>query len=569
VALLPLLVALGRVPRGFERPRPFRTFLLGWITGITYFWGTLYWLIDVMVTFGGLATPLAIVLAGLLILYLALFPAAFAVIVGYARRQIGVGALLIAPAVWTATELARGYLLTGFPWVPLGNSQVTVLPIAQFASVIGVFGLSALVAAPAAAVAYAIHYGSDTSYLARSRSRSSERLARFAALGVVSVLIAGVALWGQARVGAGELLRQGTPMKVGIVQGNIQQQVKWKAEWRERILSSYLDMSYKVAGQGVSMIVWPEASMPFLFEEDPKRAEMVRRLARDTGTYLLLGGDQVERRRTPDTKDRWFNSAFLLRPDGGVAGTYKKMQLVPFGEYVPFAHIFTFAGPIIEAVDNFSAGERVELLRFNGGTVAIGEHAAPVLSAPAPSGTNGSHSPTGSNQFGSNQSGSNPIASTPPAGASGTSDDNHANGPLASVAVTTGICYEAVFPHLAREAVQAGSQLLTTITNDAWYGTSSAPFQHFEQASMRAIEQGRYLVRSANTGISGVVDPYGRAIVRSELFVPATLTAEVRLLMPWTLYARIGDAFAYACLALTVLTLIASLRAQPYRVSRV
>jgi apolipoprotein N-acyltransferase len=231
----------------------------------------------------------------------------------------------------------------------------------------------------------------------------------------------------------------------------------------------------------------------------------------------------VERRRSADTKDRWFNSAFLMRPDGAVAGTYKKMQLVPFGEYVPFGQIFTFAAPIIEAVDNFSAGERVEVMRFNGGPRTSAMQAA--------SGTNG-HT-------------------------------------LPPVALSTGICYEAVFPNLARDAVRGGSQLLTTITNDAWYGTSSAPFQHFEQASMRAIEQGRYLVRSANTGISGVVDPYGRVIVRSELFVPATLTAEVRLLEPWTLYARIGDAFTYACLVLTVLALVASWRAQPYRLSRV
>ena len=86
---------------------------------------------------------------------------------------------------------------------------------------------------------------------------------------------------------------------------------------------------------------------------------------------------------------------------------------------------------------------------------------------------------------------------------------------------------------------------------------------------MRAIEEGRYLVRSANTGISGVVDPYGRVLARTELFVPATLTAEVRLLEHWTLYARIGDAFAYACVTLSVLAFLASLRAQPYRVSRV
>jgi apolipoprotein N-acyltransferase len=534
VALLPLLVALGRVPRGFERPRPFRTFLLGWITGITYFWGTLYWLIDVMVIFGGLAYILAVILAGLLILYLALFPAAFAVIIGYARRQLGVGALLIAPAVWTATELGRGFFLTGFPWVPLGNSQVTILPIAQLASVIGVYGLSALVALPAAAAAYGIHYGSDESYFrSRSRSRASERLARWSALGAVCVLIAGVTMWGQRRVDASELLRQGTLLKVGVVQGNIAQRNKWQASWRDRILTSYLDMSTKVARDGASLIVWPEASMPFLFEEDPMRAAMVRQLARDSGAFMLVGGDQVERQRTPNTKDRWFNSAFLLRPDGGVAGTYKKMQLVPFGEYVPFARIFTFAGPIIESVDNFSAGERVELLRFNGGMEASAASASSASSSSAPtsSGTNGHTSP--------------------------------------SVALTTAICYEAVFPYLARDAVRAGSQLLTTITNDAWYGTSSAPFQHFEQASMRAIEQGRYLVRSANTGISGVVDPYGRVLARTDLFVPASFTAEVRLLEPWTLYARIGDAFAYACVTLTVLALVASMRAQPYRLSRV
>lgn len=528
MALLPLLVALGRVPRGFERPRPFRTFLLGWLTGITYFWGTLYWLIDVMVIFGGLAYILAVILAGLLILYLALFPALFAVVVGYARRQLGVGALMLAPFVWTATELGRGFFLTGFPWVPLGNSQVTILPIAQLASVIGVFGLSALVAAPAAAAAYGIHYGSDDSYFrSRSRSRASEQFARWSMLGAVCVLIAGVALWGKMRVDASELLRQGTALKVGIVQGNIAQQDKWKAAWRDRILSTYLDGSAKVAGEGASLIVWPEASMPFLFEEDPMRAAQVRQVARDTGAFMLLGGDQVVRSRVPNVKDRWYNSAFLLRPDGGVAGTYKKMQLVPFGEYVPFANIFTFAGPIVESVDNFTAGDRVDLLRA-------------------------SVTPAGGTPAGA-----------PPEAAAGT------NGHTPSIALTTAICYEAVFPGLGGQAVRAGSQLLTTITNDAWYGTSSAPFQHFEQASMRAIEQGRYLVRSANTGISGVVDPYGRVMARTEMFVPATFTAEVRLLEPWTLYARIGDAFAYACVTLTVLAFLASLRAQPYRPSRV
>ena len=86
-----------------------------------------------------------------------------------------------------------------------------------------------------------------------------------------------------------------------------------------------------------------------------------------------------------------------------------------------------------------------------------------------------------------------------------------------------------------------GSELLTTITNDAWYGESSAPFQHFELAAMRAIEQGRYLARAANTGISGIVDPYGRVLARTELFETTTVIGEVRFLQERTVYATIGD----------------------------
>ena len=97
-----------------------------------------------------------------------------------------------------------------------------------------------------------------------------------------------------------------------------------------------------------------------------------------------------------------------------------------------------------------------------------------------------------------------------------------------------------------RRFVAGGSELLTTITNDAWFGDTSAPYQHFAQASMRAIENGRYLVRAANTGISGVVDPYGRVLVQSRLFEPAVVVGErVTYRTATTLYTRIGDVFAY------------------------
>ena len=174
----------------------------------------------------------------------------------------------------------------------------------------------------------------------------------------------------------------------------------------------------------------------------------------------------------------------VTQTHGATAAVYRKIQLVPFGEYVP--RPFFFAGRLVEAVSDFSPGETAVLL---------------------------------------------PV-----------------RGHLAS----TAICYEVVYPELVRRSVQAGSELLMTITNDAWFGQTSAPYQHFAQASMRAIENGRYLVRAANTGISGIVDPYGRVLARSQLFAPDVIVGDVQLLRASTVYTRIGDAFAYASLALTL-----------------
>ena len=126
--------------------------------------------------------------------------------------------------------------------------------------------------------------------------------------------------------------------------------------------------------------------------------------------------------------------------------------------------------------------------------------------------------------------------------------------------VGTAICYEIIYPGLVRELVTSGSQLLTTVTNDAWYGRTSAPHQHFQMATMRAIEGGRYLVRAANTGISGAIDPYGRVLVRTPLFEDAVVTADVRLLDHATIYSRIGDLGAWVCAGLTLVALVMAVR---------
>jgi apolipoprotein N-acyltransferase len=472
VALVPLLAAIGAPLKGppMVGARPIsthRALRYGLVTGVVWFIGTLYWLSEVMVTFGGLPTAVAWFAALLLIVYLALFPAAAAAVVARACARVGPEGLLVMPMAWIGSEYLRGHLLTGFPWVPLGNAIVES-PIAQIASAIGIYGLSGLVALPATALVYAW-----------SR-RGVPAIA--AVLGSV-VLVGGVWFWGAARIGSATLTSSGTPIRVGLVQGNVEQGQKWNPALADEIFTRYLDLSRDAVRRGARLVVWPESSTPFMFEESPALSDTIRRLAIESQTTFLVGSDQVER----DTPPRYYNSAFLVQPNGAVGGTYRKMHLVPFGEYVPFKKIFAFASPLVEAAGDFAEGGRITVFPVAGGTVS------------------------------------------------------------------TAICYEVVFPELARGAVLGGSRLLSTITNDAWYGRSSAPWQHFDQARMRAIEQGRFLIRAANTGISGIVDPYGRVLARSALFEPAVVIGEVRFLEGLTVYARMGDALSYACLLLSAL----------------
>ena len=130
--------------------------------------------------------------------------------------------------------------------------------------------------------------------------------------------------------------------------------------------------------------------------------------------------------------------------------------------------------------------------------------------------------------------------------------------PVGTHHASTAICYEVIFANLMRQFVVNGSELLTTITNDAWYGTSSAPYQHWDQAAMRAIEGGRYLARAANTGISGFVDPYGRVLQKTTLFTPAMLVGDLRFIRERTIYSRIGDLVAWLSLAASLAALLAA-----------
>jgi apolipoprotein N-acyltransferase len=309
---------------------------------------------------------------------------------------------------------------------------------------------------------------------------------RMRSLAVAVSLVIAIGAWGTWRIHDASLTREGTPIRVGLVQGNIEQTAKWDPKQARRIFTTYVAMTRDVVKRGAQYVMWPESSTPFMFEQEEVGEQQMRELAREVHVPILFGSDQLIRGSTP----RLYNAAYLLHPDGQTAAVYRKIHLVPFGEFIPMKRWLYFVSPLVESLVDFSPGSEIVML------------------------------------------------------------------PVGSHLVSTAICYEVVYPSLIRQAVDQGSELLTTITNDGWYGHSSAPYQHFEMASMRAIEQGRYLARAANTGISGVVDPYGRIVDESSIFQQVGMVAEVRFLKSRTVYSIIGDTIGYVAIALTAAALI-------------
>ena len=208
---------------------------------------------------------------------------------------------------------------------------------------------------------------------------------------------------------------------------------------------------------------------------------------RQNGTFFLVGSPSINR---GTQRIDYFNSAYLIDPQGNPVGKYDKTHLVPFGEYVPLKKWLPFLGKLVAQVGDFSRGNTGETIAWHGGRLGV---------------------------F---------------------------------------ICYEAIFPYITRAMVTNGATLLVNITNDAWYGRSSAPYQHFSIALFRAVENRRALIRAANTGISGFIDPAGRVLDSTDLFVDTAVVKSVPLISRISFYTRFGDLFAGACLAATALVLL-------------
>jgi len=475
VALVPLLLSLQGVPAASALGR-------GYLCGFAFFVPLLTWIPRVMRIYGGIPAILAWLIFLLLVFYLATYIALFALLLSASSPRLGPLSLIAAPVAWVALEIVRGKLLTGFPWGLLGYSQYRNIPLLQAAAWGGVYAVSFLVLASNAGLAL---------LLLRPRA-PRQRIGGAALLLLVVLAHAGGAL----ALRRAERAQESGEIPVAAIQPNVAQDRKWDPGSAARILADLALLTRQASG--ARLVVWPESASPFSFrrpagtgaggvtvETDTAYVEVVAGLARALGATLIVGSVDYSAR---GGVLRPFNSAFAVGPDGSLLGSYDKIHLVPFGEYVPLRRLLFFVDRLARgAIADFAPGTR-----------------------PAPL-------------------------------------------PTSAGRAATFICYEAIFPELVRRVAAQDAAFMVNITNDAWFGKTGAPAQHLAMAAVRAAENRRYLVRAANTGISAIVDPYGRIAGRTSLMQVAILRGAVRPRTDRTPYVLCGDLFAWGCVILTVL----------------
>ena len=512
VALLPLHVAIDGMTRR-------RAFWIGWLAGTASFVGSMSWVITAMHLYGKVPVIISFALMLLLSAYLGLYVALYVLAFTWLKAGLPAFASLGTPFVWVTLEWVRTYLFSGLPWSLLGYSQYTWLPAIQIADLTAVYGVSFVIVLVNAGLAEACLW------LLRRRvpphlNPLPTRPFPWPVPTAAVLVLASTLLYGHMRLqtlgarNVGDEARSRT-ITIGLVQANIDQAVKWDASYRRATQNRYSRLTAQAAANA-DLVVWPEAATPYLFEVEPEYRAEVAALVKAAGVPLLFGSPTLG--YFPNRRPYLMNSAYLLSTDGRILGRYSKRHLVPFGEYIPLHDsLLFFLDKLVEGIGDFQAGTEATVLSLPQKPSSPAANPEPLATSPSPP----------------------PL---PPG----------ARGQLRFGVV---ICYEVIFPNEVREFAADGADFMVTITNDAWFGRSSAPYQHFGMVVFRAVENRLAFARSANTGISGFIDQTGRIIEATPIFSEVALSGKIPVGRTPTFYSRHGDVFAYACVIISALLL--------------
>ncbi|GAB3372336.1 apolipoprotein N-acyltransferase [Spongiibacter taiwanensis] len=449
------VISLGVLAYLLRHVAPRQGALLGWAHGSGSFLVGVSWIYIAIHDFGYYSVGLSVLMTAAFCIAMGLLPGVMGY--GYCRWvRDGLGGHVLGfAAVWLLVEWLRSWVLTGFPWLLAGYAMIDT-PVAGWAPVIGVFGLTFWVALAGGA-------------LAGLASHWRRGLPPF----IASLALAGLGLslqqqqWTQPADKA--------PLTVGLVQSNISQDKKWQdAEFWATL--EFYDVASQPLWGSTDLVIWPEAAVPALYHHAIPYFDYIRDLADKAGGALITG---VPTRNGDDL----YNSVMVI---SGGEGIYNKQRLVPFGEYVPLRQ---FMGTLISIFD-------LPLSSFSRGKP----------------------------------------------------DQPHLD--VKGWQLAGSICYEIVYPDLIARGAE-GADILFTISNDGWFGDSIGPSQHMQMAQMRALENGRELIRVTSTGITGLIDHRGQITHRLPSFTQGTLVETVQARVGTTPFTRFGSAPILILAALT------------------
>ena len=538
IAMIPAALVLLTL---FDKVKLGSLYLYGFVFYLVYYVTGYHWFVSMYpMDFAGLEPNAAIGIIALAILGISAFQAVCSAIMFLMFGILGRTALmrkipallpLLMGCLWVVNEWSQTIGWTGLPWVRLYLSQCEVLPMAQSASLLGGLFVSFLIVAVNFSIAGAIAFrekrlsfallggcllGGNLLFglaaLSAMKGNALPWQVGFMVTAIVTIVVAAVyGLWIKLRTDErlikvflcigltlcvlsslapvlGDYANEGAPVKAAALQGNLSSKDKWADDSGIRSFQQYAVLTEQAAAEGATLIVWPETALAYYLFNVPSNSElraplfMVHDLAERTGTTVMISTFMTSKNLGIEAEVQdCYNAVIVFYPDRTHdENIYLKRKLVPFGEYVPWRELLTKIVPVLDEINMLETD------------IAKGENAVSVE----------------------------------------TKTLGMALGPI--------ICFDSIYEEPVRLTVAEGAEIITLSTNDSWFSDSAAVYMHNNQAKFRAIENGRYLVRSANTGISSIIAPNGEVLGEQEVLTTGLVVADVYARDVQTPYNQVG-----------------------------